>query len=89
MAEQWTFEGWVYHDTEGMQVGPVPTARLRQLMARGEVQPADRVWRQWGGVGQLLVPTLAQDALRDDQSAGPFSRAGSVSDATPQFTSPC
>jgi GYF domain 2 len=72
MAAKWTFDGWVYHDREGRKAGPVPAAQLRELMARGEVRPADRVWRQWGRVGQLLMPTRAEEALRDDQPAGPF-----------------
>ena len=72
MTENWAFEGWVYHDAEGMRAGPVPTGRLRELLARGEVRPADRVWRQWGSVGKLLVPARAEEALRGGRPASPF-----------------
>jgi hypothetical protein len=72
MAAKWTFDGWVYHDREGRKAGPVPAAQLRELMARGEVRHTDTVWRQWDGISQLLIPTLAKEALHDGQPAGPF-----------------
>lgn len=39
-GEQW------YYATGGQQQGPVDAEVLRQLMAMGQLQPADLVWRQ-------------------------------------------
>jgi hypothetical protein len=74
MAARWTFEGWVYHNRTDRRAGLVPTGRLRELMAWGEVRHTDAVWRQWGGLGRLWVPALAREALREEQPAGPFAR---------------
>jgi GYF domain 2 len=72
MTPKWTFEGWVYNDRTGRRAGPVPTGQLRELIARGEVQHTQRVWRQWGGIGELLIPTLAKEALTEEQPSSPF-----------------
>jgi hypothetical protein len=51
--EERRFEGWYYR--QGGQVfGPVPTGRLKDLLAAGRLRPRQAVWRQ-GGDGLLFV----------------------------------
>jgi hypothetical protein len=62
MASVWTFEGWVYTDPQGKQVGPVSTDDLKKAIASGQLQHTDRVWTKWKGRNEVLLPTLARRA---------------------------
>lgn len=35
-----------YYSNQGKQLGPVPTERLKQLAASGQLQPSDMVWKE-------------------------------------------
>jgi hypothetical protein len=55
VEEQW------YYIRQGQQVGPVPKEQLEQLMASGQLQPNDMVWKQgmaqWAPASQIFPPT--------------------------------
>jgi hypothetical protein len=72
MPAKWIFEGWVYTTKQGKVEGPIPTDQLKQVMATGEVQPADRVWRRWKDGDTLLLPTLAREVFNAVQPTEPF-----------------
>jgi hypothetical protein len=54
MAEQW------YYSKQGQRTGPVSEEQLKQMVASGQVQPTDLVWKngmaQWGQAGQVFPP---------------------------------
>jgi len=39
------FEGWCYKQ-DGQAFGPVPTGRLKELLAAGRLQPRQAVWQR-------------------------------------------
>jgi hypothetical protein len=45
--EERPFEGWCYRQ-DGRAFGPVPTGRLKELLAAGRLQPRQAVWQQNG-----------------------------------------
>jgi hypothetical protein len=51
--EERRFQGWYYRQ-DGQAFGPVPTGRLRDLLAAGRLRPRQAVWRR-GGDGLLFV----------------------------------
>lgn len=58
MADEW------YYSKRGQRVGPVSEAQLNQLVASGQIQPPDLVWKQ--GMAQWVqvrhaFPPPAQD----------------------------
>jgi serine/threonine-protein kinase RsbW len=43
--EERPFEGW-YYKQDGQALGPIPTGRLKELLAAGRVQPRQAVWQR-------------------------------------------
>jgi hypothetical protein len=43
--EQRPIEGW-YYKQGGQAFGPVPTGRLKELLAAGRLQPRQAVWQR-------------------------------------------
>ena len=43
--EERPFEGWYYRQ-DGQAFGPIPTGRLKELLAAGQLQPRQAVWQQ-------------------------------------------
>ncbi len=61
MADQW------YYSKQGQRVGPVSEAQLQQLVASGQLQPTDLVWKQgmtnWTSASNAgLFPCAAESA---------------------------
>jgi hypothetical protein len=46
-------EGWYYRQ-DGQAIGPIPTGRLKDLLAAGGLQPRQAVWTK-GSHGLLFV----------------------------------
>jgi hypothetical protein len=44
-SEERRFEGW-YYKQDGQAFGPIPTGRLKELLAAGRLQPRQAVWRR-------------------------------------------
>ena len=45
--EERRFEGW-YYKQDGQAFGPIPTGRLKELLAAGRLQPRQAVWQRSG-----------------------------------------
>ena len=70
-------EGW-YYKQDGQAFGPVPTGRLRELLAAGRLRPRQAVWRR-GNDGLLFVhAATAASGTRGDGSQPPSSQPGSA-----------
>jgi hypothetical protein len=52
-GEDRPFEGW-YYKQDGQAFGPVPTGRLKELLAAGRLRPCQAVWQR-GGDGLRFV----------------------------------
>ena len=52
-GEERPFEGW-YYKQDGQAFGPIPTGRLKELLAAGRLQPRQAVWQR-GSDGLLFV----------------------------------
>jgi hypothetical protein len=64
--EEQPFEGW-YYKLDGQTCGPVPTGRLKQLLAVGRLQPRQAVWER--GSDGLLFVHAATAALGSEEGA--------------------
>jgi hypothetical protein len=62
--------GW-YYRCHGAKVGPVSTARLRELLASGQVGPRQAVWQE-GHQSLVFVPAVAAVSDRLDESSLPL-----------------
>ena len=45
MPDEWVFDGWIYQHGNDPVGGPVSTAVLRQMLAAGQLHPADLAWK--------------------------------------------
>jgi GYF domain 2 len=61
-GEERPFEGWYYRE-DGQALGPVPTGRLRELLAAGRLRPGQAVWqRRSDGLRFVPAATAAEGA---------------------------
>jgi hypothetical protein len=71
MPQERGWVGWYYQLGE-RQVGPVPKSRIAQLVAAGQLQPSQKVWRAWNeGVEFHLDQTEARQAMSGDVGSPP------------------
>lgn len=58
-ARLWAFAGW-YYQRNGDRIGPVSTQEIARLVAEGELDPGDDVWKAWRiGEETTLLPSKA------------------------------
>jgi hypothetical protein len=62
-------EGWYYRQ-DGQAFGPIPTGRLKDLLAAGRLQPRQAVWQR-GSHSLLFVHTAAVAFGTTDPSCPP------------------
>ena len=80
MPEQWYFEH------EGDHFGPMSTAQLKELAARGKIQPSDSVWKdgthKW--VRASKIEGLFPSPRRDQAAESAKTQAGANAESIPQ-----
>jgi hypothetical protein len=63
MESNWSLEGWYFCRRETL-LGPVTTGELWQLLAGGQLQEADTIWKGWQRAGdRQLLPTSVRAVL--------------------------
>jgi hypothetical protein len=75
--EERPFEGWYYRQ-DGQALGPVPTGRLKGLLAAGRLQPRQAVWRQYGHDLLFVHAATAASGTTGDGSQPPSSQPASA-----------
>ena len=68
-SEERPSEGWYYRQ-DGQVPGPVPTGRLKELLAAGRLRPRQAVWRR-GGDGLRFVHAATAACGTTDPSCPP------------------
>jgi hypothetical protein len=63
MTSRWSLEGWYFRRQETL-LGPVTTGELGGLIAEGQLQEMDTIWKGFRRRGdQMLLPTTLRAAL--------------------------
>jgi uncharacterized protein DUF4339 len=70
-------EGW-YYKQDGRTFGPVPTGRLKELLASGRLRPRQAVWQRSGHDLRFVPAATAASGTRGEGSHPPSSQPGSA-----------